>query len=154
MQAELAAKVVTCPFCSGPALPAPGGFLEMGEYNETTQEYATEGTVYGYQCQNGHGFYAWPDGKAVTGEDLLSPVPQDAEPKETTSAQITLPILFVAVVARGGIIERVSVHLREHVAVSVLDLAVASDFDPETDDARVFKVGPAGSEDVYSYPSE
>lgn len=65
-----------------------------------------------------------------------------------------LPVAFVAVVARGGIIEHTSVHTREQEATAALKRVVAGDFDPETDDARVFKVGPVASENIYSYRPE
>lgn len=69
-----------------------------------------------------------------------------------------LPDLFVSVVARGGLIEDVGVHLGEKEAINALNRAVAGDFDPEIDDARVFRVRTSASsgvsEDVYSYRPE
>lgn len=69
MQARMAPKGLRCPFCGVPAFPAPVGFLELGEYNG--RKYAVEGDVEGLQCPNGHGFYVWPEGKAITTGDLL-----------------------------------------------------------------------------------
>ena len=149
LQSETAPKGIACPFCGGPVFPAPGGFLEMGEYDG--RGYSVEGSVDGYQCQNGHGFYAWPDGKNVARENLRLPTPQGFEPKEQTAS----PTLFVAVVARGGLIEDVSVHLGEREAINALNRVVVGDFEPEEDDARVFRVRSSGvSKDVYSYRPE
>lgn len=143
---------VRCPFCSGPVLPAPGGFLEIGEYDG--KGYSVEGSVDGYQCQNGHGFYTWPGGRAVTAEDSQPPAHRELELKEKTMTQSALPILLVAIVARGGIIEQVSAHTGEQEATAALQAAVGGDFDPETDDARVFRIGPEGTEEIYSYQPE
>lgn len=145
MQSEMAAKRVNCPFCGRPAFQAPGGFLEMGEYHG--KGYSVEGSVDGYQCQNGHGFYAWPNTEAVTAEDL-------EVDRRVTMADGGSPTLYVAVVARGGLVEYVTAHLREVEAVHTLGLAVGGDFDPEQDDARVFRIGPGGSENIYSCQPE
>lgn len=94
MQSEMATKRVNCPFCGRPAFPAPGGFLEIGEYDG--KQYSVEGSVDGYQCPNGHGFYAWPDGKAVAGLPRYAseePEVMAKEVREGTEAGVSMPVL-------------------------------------------------------------